>query len=60
MDRAGSSAYCSWWKKEGGGCSSVEKIIAGYCSASRVEQRRAEERKERIGAAAAGVDWLLE
>jgi hypothetical protein len=38
----------------------VEKIIAGYCSTSRVEQRRAEAKKESIGAAAAGVDWLLE
>jgi hypothetical protein len=38
----------------------VEKIIAGYCSASRVEQRRAEAKKESIGAAAAGVNWLLE
>jgi hypothetical protein len=39
---------------------SMEKIIAGYCTASRVEERRAEGKKERIGAAAAGVDWLLE
>jgi hypothetical protein len=38
----------------------VEKIIAGYYSASRVERRRAEAKKESIGAAAAGVDWLLE
>jgi hypothetical protein len=60
MDRAGSLACCSWWKKGDRGCSSVEKIIAGYCSASRVEQRRAEVKKESIGAAAVGVDWLLE
>jgi hypothetical protein len=37
----------------------VEKIIAGYYSASRVEQRSAEAKKESIGAATTGVDWLL-
>jgi hypothetical protein len=38
----------------------VEKIIASYCSACSGGRKRAEGKKERIGAATAGVDWLLE